>query len=527
VPQRRDLNRGFQVHRHHNSVLFLMLLCTGASVSAAAVHAQCPDGTPPPCPGSRATVRRITVAVLPFENRSRDTAEAFLTDALVDEVISRLGRLERLSVISQTAVRQVSNAANLDVRRLGRTLNAGYLVSGTVQRAGRRMRINAEVVRAASGERIWSDLYDRPASELSAITSDLTAGVAASVLGRLAAQERARLVAPPTRNSAAFELYLRGSRRLFDPTPLALQDAIASLEAALQLDPAFAAAQGRLAQAYSRAVSWDVALPGMRPESVSARGLVEARRALALDSTSADAWGGLGVMLFYSDSPDYGGSLAALRRATLLDSNNAVLHALYGNVIRRFGDYATAEQESRRALALQPDLTQAMIDLATIRLARRQFREALVLLDSSLAINHAQWQHHAVRANIRYAAGDTGGARQAAVETQRLSGRAHWVLPLLRAAAGDTAGARLELDSALRRIISPEGPVSVRQWGWAAALAGTRQPDRALDLLERIRPRGAWLWSYLGTPQFDPIRTDPRFVRLVEEARPPGAPRLP
>jgi tetratricopeptide (TPR) repeat protein len=424
-------------------------------------------------------------------------------------------------------------ASELDVPRLGRALNAGYLVSGIVQRAGRRLQISAEVVRAATGERVWSDRYDRAASDLLAITSELAAGVAAGVLGRLPTPELARLAAPPTNNSAAYELYLRGSRRLFDPTPEALQDAIASLEAAAQLDPSFAAAHGRLAQAYSRAVSFDVALPGTPPESVVTRGLAEAQRALALDPTSADAWGGLGVMLFFSDAPDYASSLSALRRATLLDSSNAVLHALYGNVIRRFGDFVTTEQESRRALALQPDLTQPLIDLAYSRFVQRRFREASALLDSSLAINARQWQHYGLRSSIRFAAGDTAGARRDAEETQRLvqrfnpAGRRHWVAPVLRAGAGDTTGARLELDSMLRSAISSEGPVPVRRCNLAAALAGTGQPERAMDLLERIRPRGAWLWGYLITPQFDLLRTNPRFVRLVEEARPPGAPRLP
>lgn len=511
----------------------LALLAFLSVWTAGELCAQCPDGTPPPCAGERAAAaaRRNTIAVLPFENRSRDTADSYLAEGFAEELSNRLAQVPRLTVTSNTAVRRLRNATTLSAPAIGRALGAGYLVSGSVQGGGGRLRVSAELLRAAGGPRVWSSRYERGEAELLGVVGDVALAVAGEVVGRLTPSERARLASPPTANPGAYDLYLRGSRTMFDFSAIGLQQAIASFEAALALDPRFAAALGRLAATYAWAVNWDAPLPGLAAESIVARGWAASERALVLDSASADAWAGRGTMLFFRDPPDYAGAVAALGRAGGLDSTNAPVQTMYSVVLRRLGAFAASDSASRRARALEPGLFEPFINLAYTAFSQRRFEQARALLDSAIAIGATGPGFWSLRARLNLLLGDLAGAsrdaerarRAASFPNQRAFVRA--VLVEVQARSGDTVGARARVDSLLSEVsLESPGP---RQYQLAVALAASGRTDAALDLLERIRPRGAWLWSYLITPDFDPVRANPRFARLIEECRPPGAPRMP
>ena len=504
---------------------------------AAGVRAQCPDGTPPPCarPAPRAGGPPAnSVAVLYFENTSRDTTDAYVADGLTEEITARLGQVGRLVVTSRTGVRRLrESAATMSPPDLGRALNTAYLVNGTVRRVGARLRVTVELLRATTGVQAWSNQYDRSAEDLLGLQEEIAIAVADAIAGRLLPAERARLRSRPTTNAAAYDLYLRARRALSVSSLEALQEAIAALEAALRLDPGFTAARGMIAYAYGWAMNWDQPIAGVPADSVLARGLAAADRALREDSMSAEAWTGLGWLLFFRDPPDFPRSLAALRRAALLDSASELAHYQLGTVLRRLGDYDAGEAELRRSLGPGPERAQTMADLGLISYSRRRYAEARVRDDTAIALNPEAWSHRANRAHIRLALGDTTGALEDAREAVRVSSvsariRNLAVLAQMEAASGDVAGAQARLDPVVASLAPGDGPVTVRVgWELVAALAALRETDRAIGLLERIRPRGPWLWSYLVLPDFDPLRADPRFQRVYSEAAPPGAPPVP
>ena len=470
------------------------------------------------------------LAVLQFENRSKDTADAYLADGFTEEIGTRAAKIQQLAVVSNTAVRRLKNTETMSIKEIGKVLGAAYLMSGSVQRIGGRLKVSVELSRASSGEQVWADRFDRAESELPVLIRDIAMAAATGILGKLAPNLVAQLAAP-TQNSAAYDLYLRGSRTRFDEGAAGLQQAIASFDAALALDPRFAAAQGRLAGVYARALFWSVALPGMAPDTVLARATVAAERALALDSASADAWAGRGTVRFFGRPPDYSGAVAALGRAALLDSTNAGVHWMQGQILRRLGDFAGAEAATRRSLVADPTFAQAYNQMSMLALTQRRFKEALHFSDSAIALVPDQWQYWEIRSRVNAALKDTAHARQDAEQAVKISPPAQhdyalMILAQAEALAGDTARARERLVPVLAQV-PREGPLIPRYYQSSLAMIATGRRDEGLAVLERIKPRGAWLWSYLVMPGFDPVRADPRFVKLVDESRPPGAAKAP
>jgi TolB-like protein len=502
--------------------------------AARQAAAQCPDGSPPPC-RTRAAARAAaappnSIAVLYFANNSPDTADSYLADGLTDELITQLGRLPRLAVAPRGVVRRFRGRDD-DPTTMAQQLNVAFLVTGGVRRAGTRLRVDVELVRASGMRRVWGESYQRTDGDLFAIQEDIARAITQAVAGRLLPAERAQLARAPTRDPVAYDLYLRAATVFYDVSPASLQRGIALLDSALQRDPAFAAARGRQAFLYGWAVNWRLVPDGVPADSLLQLGQRVADRALRDDSASSDAWMARSFLLFFRDPPDLEGAVNAARRSVALDSTSGQAHQNLAVVLRRLGRYDEAVGVYHRGLAAEPGGSQSIADLGFIAYSRRRYREALVWYDSANAVSPGAWHHLMYQARARLAAGDTAAARNDARLAAELAGAPvrHMALSLravVEARSGDLAGARALIEPVAQRFAT--GPVSVRDgYEVVAALVATGQRERALDLLERIRPRAAWLWSYLVFPDFDELRSEPRFERVFTEARPRGAPAIP
>ena len=221
---------------------WIAILAFGLS---APLRAQCPDGSPPPCgrPAAHAPAQN-SVAVLYFDNLSRDTADAFLADGLTEEIIIRLGQVQRLAVKSRFEVQRFrGRAASQEPPALGRALNAAYLVTGSVQRGGDRVRLRVALVRAATRAQVWGDIIDRASSDLLTVESEIATEVTKAITGQLLPAERARLTRPLTSDPMAYEAYLHGLQLYGNSfNEGALRAAIAEFDRAVAHDPTFAAA---------------------------------------------------------------------------------------------------------------------------------------------------------------------------------------------------------------------------------------------------------------------------------------------
>jgi TolB-like protein/tetratricopeptide (TPR) repeat protein len=487
-----------------------------------ALAAQCPDGSPPPCghAGPRAPAPN-SVAVLYFDDLSRDTSDAYVADGMTEELITRLGQIDRLQVKSRTAVQRYRGRPIDDPAVVGRTLNVAHLVSGTVQQGGGRLRVTVELTRAASGMRIWGESYERPTDDLMAVEAEIAQAIAQGVGGRLAPGERRSLAVRATRNPGAYDHFLRGNSFLARRTPADVRLAIEQYEQAVHLDSTFTGALARIGYAYALFLDWGWPFPGLTWDSVLTRGFAVADRALALDSSAADAWMARGYLLSFRNPRTFEGVNAAFQRAIALDPRNAEAHHQYGYLLLYSGGSAGGRAEEERALALEPERPISLLTLASERRFAGRFDEARTLVDSALAVDPGAGYAYARRSLWRPVT-DVTGARADAEAAVRLRSadypiEAEAALAAAEFRGGDIAAARARLER-LSRSLVVVGP----QAGYctAMAFAVTGDGEGALAVLERMVPRGAVLWSIMRDPWFDAIRTDPRFLRLFEESRP-------
>jgi TolB-like protein/Tfp pilus assembly protein PilF len=492
---------------------------------------QCPDGAPPPC--TRAAVAAPapganSVGVMLFANLTRDTAYAYLSDGLASEIATSLARVPRLEVRSPGAVRSAQRGVEPDPRVIGRRLNVRYVVEGDFQRGGDRIRISVRLVGVPSGTQRWSESYTRPVTDLLAVQEEIAGAVATAIAGQLLPQERTVLAARPTRNAEAYDHFLRGNFQLARRTPSGVARAIDEYTAAVRVDPSFAQAHARVALGYALYLDWDWEFPGMPRDSQLAIGTRAADRALALDSSSSDAWMAKGYLLSFRYPRTLDGVLPAMERATTLDPRNAEAWHQYSSWLATVGRLDESLTTSRRALALEPGRAVTFLNTAAaLELMGHREAEALVEYDSAVSADPEFYAAYAFRAFLRLRMGDTAGARadaQAALRTSPPSEQYYGLAPLAAVAArsGDSAEARRLTD----RMVAPfttrsTGPLVAQMM--AFGLAGVGRQQAAIDMLARGEPRGALLWISMQFPALDALRADPRYQRLLADVRPPAA----
>ena len=323
--------------------LLLLLLTPGA---AAGALAQCPDGTPMPCRAAARAARPaappMSVAVLDFENLSRDTTDDYLAEGLAEELSGQLGRVERLVVTSRTMVRRLPGRASMAIPDVGRALNVSYVVVGSVRRSGPRLRISVELLRAATGVRTWSEQFDRTGADLLDIQDAIASAVASAVAGQLLPAERATLAARPTRSPEAWDAYLRG-RGLSSDGQMAARE----LMRAVEIDSAFAPAWAQLAIVHAR-------LFGLYTDRTSerlnlARQAAERARILAPRDHKthlAQGW------VHYYATREYPRAAREFEAALGIQPDDPQIHFSLALVARSQGRWAAAEASLNRAIVL-------------------------------------------------------------------------------------------------------------------------------------------------------------------------------
>ena len=259
------------------------------------------------------------MAVLYFDNLSRDSADVFLADGLTDELITRLSQVRRLEVRSRFESQRVRGQHAADPRSLGRTLRVEYLVAGSLQQVGQRVRVNAALVRAQNGAQVWGDVYDR-AGDILSIQSEIAREVAGAITGRLLPQEQASLARMPTRDPVAYSLYLRGVGAANTFAEPAIRAGLEYLDRAIARDSTFADAYDQLS------LAWGILADGYVEGRVGyARGREAAQRALRLDSSLVTSHGMLAAAAIALDA-DAAGARRWAQRAQRLERRSWLAH---------------------------------------------------------------------------------------------------------------------------------------------------------------------------------------------------------
>jgi adenylate cyclase len=483
-------------------VLRALFLCVCASVPTVPAVAQCPDGAPPPCRGATARAANPnSIAVLYFDNLSRDSADAYLADGLTDELIVRLQHVQRLDVKSRNEVRRFRGSGVPDSRALGRELHVAWLVNGSVRPSASRMRVSYELVRTSDGRTMASDIVDTTSADQWAISNGIALSIARAVAGRLAPEESAALVRGGSRDAQAVDLYRRGmylQQRAKVGHQFDALMAQAFFRAAIERDSTYADAWA------SMAVTW-AWVEGLFPNRVVAeRGRTAARRALALDSAS-DA--GAMALSYALATVDY--------------------------------DWAGAERVVRRAIALNPRAARSLQMLSALLTATGRFDAAGQLVESAWIADSldpglgwfvgialvgarrygdvARWDARAPgNWGLRFWAHLGAGRADSALAS---AGSDLYLRAIALAAAGrlDAARAAAQQAQAADDSARAEGQVVGEADQLAMAWAAVGDLDRAfaaLDISYRVRS-GMWLIYIKVWPGFDGLRDDLRYHDLL------------
>ena len=477
------------------------------------------SGIGPPAAGP--AQRRV--AVLSFANLSPDSTDAYLALGVSEEISARLGNLPELSVAGRSSVERLERAGAADVMAQARAQGLGYLVEGSVRRSGGHVRVAVRLVDAADGAGRWRRSYDRATTDLLVLQDEIALDVARAVVGEiLPGGMRPRSGHGPS--PAAHDQLLRGNYFIAQRNPRGMARAVEAYAEAARLDSGFALAFARLAHAYVLLLDWSWTYDGLPPETLYARGVEAADRAIRLDARLADGWLARGGLLRFGDPTTLAGTREALQRAVDLEPGNAEAHHEFGMSLRLLDDDAAAAEQFRQALAIDPDRPMSLVHLAWIDMIGRRYADARRWLDSAAAVNPGFYQAYAERASLRLITGDSGGARADALTAVRLRPAAEPlaaedVLTALKVRRGDTAAARADVGRLRALAPRPEAPGVHQATAWAALLVAVGERDEAVAFLERARVAPTHLLIHLREPRFDALRADARFQRLLERLR--------
>ena len=443
---------------------------------------------------------QASVGIVPFENRSGDTLDAYLGAALTEDLTRSLNAAHALRVFR---VRQAR--PGLD-----------YILTGSVRRAGDTLDVTAQLERDGSGEIVWvTRLALRTRGTI------LPPTLTSEVLGALGARAGApteRATLPP--DPVAYDLFLRGRYEASRRTAAGLGRAVAFFSESIRRDSTFAPAWAGLATVLHNANRWEFPVRGIPPESLLTREISASDRALQLDSASVDAWLSRAWALEDVDPTSRGPELRAIHRALALDSLNAEAWDQLAMALEEAGSRDSAAAAWHRAVALDPGYVRAKAFLAIHYWWWRAYDSAAAWADSAVATDPLYGLGRVIAGQAALSRGRRAEAESQLGAARRLptgpgsNGLSGFVSQAV--AAGDTVGARRLLTAAEART-NPAAPDNHSAVNIAAGYAVLGEVDQALTWLERYRPtRDLHFQLHLRLdPPLDPLRLEPRFQALL------------
>ena len=446
-----------------------------------------------------------SIAVLPLKNLSGDPTQEYLADGMTEALIGRLSGIHGLRVISHTSVMQLKDT-KLSVPEIAKTLNVDAVVEGSVMRDGNRIRVHAQLIRAATDEHFWSEEYDRELPDVLSLESDVAQSIANKVEVTLTGQERSLLAAARPVVPEAYESYLKGMAH--GDTKADVEKSIADFEEAIRQDPTFARAYLGLAAADS---GLGTIIVGGSPTETRPKVISAARKALELDPTLAEAHALLAGT--YQEQWKWAEAEAEYKRALDLNPNDAGANSGFGDWLLSQGRTEEAIAWSRRGDEIDP--LDASGGTAFILFNSRRYDDAIRELRVVLTVHP-----ESVEANfiLGYALIGNGQSEEAIPVLERtvlLTEHSPATIGLL-ATAYAHAGRRDDALRLLNELKRRRETCYVPAAAFLNPYLALGDYDEAFIWFERAYQEQSNIMQLLKVyPFFDPVRNDPRFVDLV------------
>lgn len=458
----------------------------------------------PPAPAAPGTI-----AVLPFVNLSPEPENEYFSDGLTEELIHALTKLEGLRVVAWNSAAKMKGREE-DIPSVGRQLNVGSVLVGSVRRSGGRLRVTVRLIETCTGFHLWSETYDRQIEDLFAIQEEISRAIVDNLRIKLIQPSADRPIARSPSNLEAYNLYLKGRFHWNKRTREGLERAIRYFREALAIEPKFAAGYAGLADAFTL-----LADHGLAPPTVMSQAKAAALQALDLDPELGEAHTSLALILSHNEW-QWAEAGAHYRRAIELSPGYVTAHHWYScDYLALLGRMDEAVAESKLAIELDPLSCVMTESLAYVLLLARRFDESLEQLRKVTELEPYFYKGYTHAGRIYIQTGRYTEAIEMLERGRALAGDLPTVLGALgqaHALAGNTDEARAILVNLAGRARTGHVPSTT----FALLYLGLGDKDRSLACLEagceRHEPTVAALKVH---PAYDALRNEPRFAALI------------
>jgi TolB-like protein/DNA-binding winged helix-turn-helix (wHTH) protein/Flp pilus assembly protein TadD len=458
--------------------------------------------------GSGAEAHIEAIAVLPLENLSGDPAQEYFADGMTEALTADLAQIGALRVIARASVMQYKGTKQ-PLAQIAQRLNVEAVVSGSVLRSGKRVRITAALIRVASGQQLWAKTYERNLGDVLDLENEVARAISSEVQAKVTAQERTRLARNRSVNGDAYDAYLKGRYYYNRFTVDGFSKSIEYFEQSIKLDPDYAAAYAGLADALASLEQIGAA----QSEDVHPKALEAASKALAMDDGLPEAHAAMASVR----ANDWERSAAEkeAQRAIALNPGFPLAHLYYSNMLRHLGRREESIAEARRALELDPLSPLTNEELADAFLSARQYDVAIEQYKKTLDLYPNQ---AAPRDSLGWAYVYEGKYDQGMEEIRKsigLYGEDPSLSPEIAFIYGMT-GRKGEAQKILNRLLSTSKKVPIAAHHFALIYVGIGKKDEAFAWLEKAYEQHSPMMAWLEVDQrFDSLREEPRFQDLM------------
>src|SRR5213080_4459925 len=456
-----------------------------------------------------------SIAVLPFDNLSRDPDNAYFAEGVQDEILTRLAQVADLKVISRTSTQHFKSAPD-NLPQIAKQLGVMNILEGRVQKANDQVRVNVQLINALTDAHLWAETYDRKLTDIFAVESEISKTIADTLQAKLTGSEKTAMSKKPTANPEAYELYLKGRFFWNKRTGADLKRAIDYFNQAIAKDPNYALAYAGLADSYTLLSVFGAA----SPQDSIPQARVAVKKALELDNTLAEAHASSGRILSGYDY-EFERAIAEFERAIQLNPNYATsYHWISNGPLTARGEFDRAITEGKRAVELDPLSMIDNADLGQIYFYARRYDEAISQIGKAIEIDPHSYLAHYYLGQIYQLQGHLTEAIAEYQKAVELDDDPQALAFLGQAQA--RIGQHDKAQKILSRMTEEAKSRYVSAYSFALMFIALGDKERAIDALERAYREGAAndIITIRVDPMLDPLRGDPRFEALAEKIVP-------
>jgi len=455
-----------------------------------------------------------SIAVLPFDNLSRDPDNAYFAEGVQDEILTRLAKVADLKVISRTSTQHFKSAPE-NLPQIAKELGVANILEGSVQKVKDEVRVDVQLINALSDAHLWAEIYDRKLTDIFSVESDVARAIAENLEAKLTGSEKREISKKPTANSEAYELYLKGRFFWNKRTSADMKTALSYFEQAANADPNYAVAYAGMADCY-------LLLPlygGGVPTEMYPKAIAMADKAVDLDPNLGEPHASLGLVHALFDF-NFAASVREFEEAIRLNPNYAIAHHWFGDsVLPALGEFDRANAETKRALELDPLSIVNNIDTGTVYWVTGRYQDAVAQFKKAIEMDPRNYTAHWGLGQALERVGDLSGA---IAEYKKATQLDDDPLPLgLLGAAKAKAGDRTAALSILDKLQEIAKQRYVPDYSFALIHLALDQKDDAIKWLEssyaKHQPDLNWVRV---DPDLRPLHGDARFEALAERIVP-------